>query len=534
MFFVTAGRAWETLLGTGEMAMPKDANSARRQDAQLLVLLADIPHSEAVQRLNGKRGRDVAEEAIRTVGEFWQAVKVRAEVMGASSGKAKAVLLKELELLPRNSAFPIVQEEDTSWFVMHGVYVRCERRLGRRAQYLAGVLLPPEATNSPYRLRIALTEPSRRRQLGDVVALDARRWSMTPSLGDVSAGSTPTRCPADRPLYMGSELPGGILATQPELRLRRLIPAHGQAPIATHRTAPGRRASPLYAIADSVPIPPKSPQQARAILRSRTCATCNDSSATPFPGARDGRHYCAAHLDEAQARVVRAERARERAASVVWARTVMQDPATMLLVLRYHEQRELSVHIANIDGGIQTDYAIPSKDIPSQFDLFRKSNLNEIPSWVLESATRILGCRTVLAAENGAENAYQNLLSAAGIKLERRQLYSAPRDRLGYRYKSWNRDGCLDADFYSMIKDSTDITFRHRQELETDASAVIAKMRAMLMEMARTDLPADQAKHAEIYLQKKPRPTHGRAAYYAESQNAVSPSNLMRFFGDDN
>jgi hypothetical protein len=105
--------------------MPKDSDSARRQDARTLSFLAALPHAEAVKRLAGGRGPDLADEARRIVEDFHQVVRAHAEATGQSLRSAKDSLLRERGLLPTDAAFPILHPSTYDWSEMHGLHARC-------------------------------------------------------------------------------------------------------------------------------------------------------------------------------------------------------------------------------------------------------------------------------------------------------------------------------------------------------------------------------------------------------------------------
>ncbi|MFC3452705.1 hypothetical protein [Amycolatopsis speibonae] len=511
--------------------MPKDSHSARRQDAKLLSLLADVSYSEAVQRLDGARGAELADESRCLVEELHQAARARADVSGQSVRSAKSTLLCERGLLPADSAFPVLHADTYEWSELHGAHVKCERQLADVTRALTGVVLPPQAGQPEYRLRCVLTSPARGRQLGEVVTLDGRRWSFDLSPMQVGAPRR-ARCSADRPVYTSLTLPTDILVPVSTLRRRRLIPARTQAPIATLRSLAGRT-MPLYAATDAVPIPATTPQQAKAILRSRTCSTCGITSSEPFRIARDGRHYCTAHFDAAMKCVENAERARGRAVSTLWAQQVRRDPSAVLLMLCTNDG-SLTVRMEAIEGAVIINEVVPLADIPSQMDvLFDEVRPDQLPAWVGAAVDNgWLGRRLIAAVTRGADEKLVLLMN--GFDRGRRRSScgrSDWQDQLYRRYGIWNGDVRPEPGRFEFLEpEYLDSGIRRRKRTkEFDPAGVIAEMRAMLAAMADETLTEAETDHAERYLAKERGP--GRSPFDRRSDRAPLASGLMRVFG---
>ncbi|MEV7042827.1 hypothetical protein [Amycolatopsis sp. NPDC051061] len=521
------------------MTMPKDSHSARRQDAKLLALLADLTYSEAIKRLDGSRGHGPALEAAHLVEEFHQVARTRAATTGESVRSAKQSVLRERDLFPADAAFPELNAESYEWTDLHGVHARCERRLGDVTQSLTGVLLPPSPGQPTHRMRSALTSPARGRQPGEVVTLDGRRWTFTPTSthGD-AADSRRTRCSAGRPVYTAPALPEEILLPLSDLRRRRLIPARTQAPIATLRPASGRL-TPLYAVADAVPIPAETPRQARGIQRARTCGTCHATSETPLRMARDGRHYCAAHLGAAAERVERAEFARGRAVSTVWAREVAQDPRVVLLALIGAKDRTVTVHAEDLAGGVIVDHVFALADVPNGADvLLRQVRPEQLPAWVHDPEIRTLFSRRLLTVmTDGADDAFVSLINATDYGHRRGfGLRSEWRDRVRRRYQIWTGErrpepGRFDIESI-MNPEYLDRRARRSggQVQKFEPAAVLAEIRTMLAEMAAEELSEAEAAHAQRYLADEPQPRTSISE--RRPDRAKMPTALMQVFGE--
>ncbi|UJW32650.1 hypothetical protein L3Q67_02335 [Saccharothrix sp. AJ9571] len=517
--------------------MSTNDHSARRQDARHLALLADLSHREAVKRLADANETEPADETRRIIERFHQEARTRAAATGQSVRSAKESLLHERELLPADKDFPIVYDGDIAWSALYGVHVRCERHIENLTRALAGVVLPPLPGQPGYQMRIALTAPARGRAPGAVIATDLRRWTINPSPGQLlDTTSQWTRCLAGRPLYTEQSLPVGILATTRMLRRRRLIPARTQPPIATLRARSGR-ATPLYASADAVSIPATTLRQAKSIQRSRTCSTCSITSAEPFRSARDGRHYCDAHIEAAIDRVRLAELARARAVSTVWARQVRDDPESVLIALLGKRHKDLIVRIEDVHGAVLLDQRIAAADLPGDRDELSGTDASRrLPTWVSDPIVQnLLGRRRLLLVDAGADERFAKVLKAAGATLSFSRFSLMPRrgDELRYRYRIWL--GELEPPHY-MTRCIFGPEWVHppfsRQLTVPAADAVIAEMRTMLSTMAATQLTEDETTQAERYLLEESKLVDSSSS--GRQARALHAADLMRIFGRSN
>jgi hypothetical protein len=515
--------------------MPKDTHSAQRQDARLLVLLDDITHTEALQRLDADDGPAARARAL--VEEFHQAARARADRDGISVSKAKNALLFERELLPADSAFPLLRDDEPDWTALHGVHIRCERRLVEATRTLHGVALPPIAGRPPHQLRCALTAPARGRDRGTVITIDARKWHTDPSpetADDTAHG--PRRCAARRPLYTETTLPAGILMTEPQLALRRLLPARGQAPIATLRTTRGRP-SPLYAHTDATPIPAANAKQDKTVRATRTCDTCGAVSDTPFDSARDGKRYCRHHYSAAVARIDRAERARGRAVSIVWARRLMNDPTAALAVFLITANEDLVVHIESIDGNVQLHHTLPVALIPRRTELLLgQFDPTALPRWATEAAARgTFNKRWITSATEDAHDFAVALMSAAkpARRPTRHFAMSSSHDELTWRYRMWEAKTSPSNGSFYFEPDYLDRGARNRVDPSTlDAATLAQKNRQTITAMANSPLLPEEVAHAERYLASEPdRRMFGMPRTGAN--RAKLPADMMRVFGGD-
>lgn len=426
-----------TLPGTAK-TMPHNSNTARRDDCRILEKVKGISYREASQLLDGSRGLNKAQHGAAVVREIRNAARRQQ----AATGEPFQIALEQVLRQPKNlrdSWFSLLHPADLPWSVLFGMQVRFEPSSGNVHQCCTGVVLPPvQGPKTRPRLRVALTEPSPAYPAGEVVTLEVRRWSMDPMPSEADTmASRRMRCSAGRPIYEAQNVPAHVLATETTLRLRRLRPAVLQGPIATKRTAPGRVA-PLYAIVDAEPIPPISIRQSAAIQRSRTCAECSVTSPEPFRAARDSKRYCDDHFDAAQRRVDLAERARNRAVSTVWAREVLEDPATVLAVMRQDDE-EYQFHVEDVAGTVLLDAQLPTYQIPNTADvLLARVNRDYIPKWPSSlEVSDILGRRLLVAGSDAAVAAFTRLLEVAADVRVNHRFWPTIRDSLHVRRRLW-------------------------------------------------------------------------------------------------
>jgi hypothetical protein len=493
--------------------MSKGSDSARRQDLWILRTVAKITHLEAVRRLDGARGADVAHDASEIVRRVRETARERQAETGERYSIALAKVLEQPKYLATETSFPVVQLVALDWSLLYGVHVEFNREAGEAVQSMRGVVLPPVAgPRSRPRLRVALTSGSLGSGPGDVVTVEVRRWRLNPEPAQIAADrSRRTRCGAGRPVYGVTDVPGPVLATMGTLRRRWLRPAILQAPVATQRTDNGR-ITPLYAIADAEPVPVSSQRQAAAIQRRRTCAECGATATEPFRRARDGERYCDVHFHAAEQRIAKAEQARHRAVSVVWARDVFNDEATVLAALiRNPGGDRLQIRVEDVAGAVLFAQELRSSQIPSAIEVaIGMASQDALPSWAFQSGARIvLDRRTLLAATDGAGNEYAELLGAAGAldPFRARRISSNREDNLRVRYGLWqgkvtSRD--LENRFASSML-LVDWFSRADRSGERDVVEVLADMRAALVEMVSTDIPPDQLEHAELLYSAKPK-----------------------------
>ncbi|MCE7009890.1 hypothetical protein LWC34_44865 [Kibdelosporangium philippinense] len=322
------------------------------------------------------------------------------------------------------------------------------------------------------------------------MTLEVRRWQMNPTPTDLdSSQSGRTHCPVGRPIYESSDVPA-VLATESTLRLRRLRPGRLQAPIATQRsTRRSGRSIPLYAIADTEPIPTTSSKQATQIQRRRTCAQCGHISQEPFTEARDGKRYCDSHIDEANKRALAAEQARDRVSCADWAREALEDDSTVLVaMLGPSGPAPFRIRIEDVSGTVVLDQTVPAEQFPDEIEILMGTVANEdLPDWLFTREAQLL-CdhRLLLIATLEAEKMYTSLLRAAGVKANLRHLRSDSNNNILRRYRVWNGQAPMkESRRHRLLTAGLDSWFPPpRRFKDLTAEEIVFEMRTMLLEMA--------------------------------------------------
>lgn len=191
-------------------------------------------------------------------------------------------------------------------------------------QRVSGVLLPATSEGLP---RLHADND------GDAppMELDPAQWTITAEVGLADRRKTRRRifCPKERLIYRYNELPAAQLATVTMLKHRRLRPAEGQKPIASYMMPRGY--AELFAVADSVAMPPLPPSRQAAWDLARTCAHCKARADQPHGKGHDGQRYCEPCQEPAAERRWHAERAADRARAQAWARDVLDDSDALLV-----------------------------------------------------------------------------------------------------------------------------------------------------------------------------------------------------------
>ncbi|MFC6885264.1 MULTISPECIES: hypothetical protein [Actinomadura] len=221
-------------------------------------------------------------------------------------------------------------EAETGW-PPYGSRVVATKRDTTRTVRKTGVLLPPAKPSGPARLH---TDTDR------LLRLPRSGWMVAPETPTVEQRRSRARtlCPQGRPVYRWNDELAPQLATSSMLRRARRRPAEGQEPIASYLITGKKDYAPLYAVADTVPLPALSPARAAAWDRARTCARCGTRRRDfdgPYAAGRDGARYCGDCQEPAAERWWHAERDAGRAAAGAWARGVLDaaaaDPSQVAL-----------------------------------------------------------------------------------------------------------------------------------------------------------------------------------------------------------
>lgn len=119
------------------------------------------------------------------------------------------------------------------------------------------------------------------------------------------------------------------LATVSMLKLDRLRPADGQAPVACYWS--GYDYVDLYPRAEAVAMPALSPGRQRLYDAARTCARCQTRFKTTIGKLRDGKRYCSKCSEPAARDLWDLDRERDRPIVARWAAEVLADPSVVLV-----------------------------------------------------------------------------------------------------------------------------------------------------------------------------------------------------------
>ncbi len=466
------------------------------QPADILSTIDDCTVTEAHNVLTGKRGPVLAERAARAVRGIEDSAREWAVEHGAAYGAAVLQILEDRGT-PHHPKFPRLNEKQT-WSLLTGVQVHLTRRKGDLVQSVHGILLPWTPREPTPQLRVALTEPARGHAVGDVLLLHPRLWQSNPSpAGNDSATSSQGAPRTGLPFYSRDTLPFNVLATLADLNNRRLQPAHHQAPIASTRI--GKRPEPLYAIADTIPIPPASPQSARRLKLRRTCAQCGLESAEPLDTALDQRRYCDAHHGMADQRVRYAIAARDQAACAIWARRRTADPATTLAVLYQHPDGQYLLRAETMAGVVLIDHTITDLDLPRTIERMHGGPFDiDLPAWIDDPTAHLAKDRRVLLTSTHlSRHFYSKLLETAGCPALVHRLHQQIGDDVWQRHEIWSGKDTLDDLGFRDRPIPRDRPSERALSKEQSPAALIKTMRSHLLTMAAAELTPAQTAFAE-------------------------------------
>ncbi|MGI5502339.1 hypothetical protein [Lentzea sp. CA-135723] len=474
--------------------MTKNGSSARRRSARILARVDGLRHPIALDKLNGQYGDAASQQATALVQIVEAAVRARRAAVGGSQSVAlEKVLQGNTNELP-DDLFSVLSEPAERWQLLSGVNVTLDRHSPDFSQYLTGVVLGFEWRESSPALRVVLTTPALGKPAGQVVTIEAQRWRITPSPTVIaSTASRDTHCEAGRPLYSEAELAPHVLATLQTLNLMRLRPSLLQAPVASLRDSSNTPPA-LYAIADAEAIP-TAPRNAAANARRRTCVTCGDTSATPFPATADGRRYCLEHIESARHRVENAGKARDRAVNVLWAREVVNDPETVLVAMVSPARHVLAVRIEDMSGKILLDNLIDDVPDPHWRRSLSEPDLSKLPDWVFGPAALSLnGRRAIGTATDEASLYFLQLRSFIGRGTKSFNISGRKGDSLRYRHQVWA--GKFDIQRVYEVNEDFRSPGLGRRVAEPSTIDILQKARASLSLMSSTTLTVAQEEYA--------------------------------------
>lgn len=346
-----------------------------------------------------------------------------------------------------------------------------------------GVLLPPAGRGSL--LRLADDD-------GAVRRLNPGSWTIAPHASLPLDKHGRPLAAASRfsglPTYRYTDLPAQHLATKTMLRREhRRQPAPGQVPLAYYDAK--ELWAPLYAVVDTVQLPPLSQNRSQLFALARTCCVCGDVFPRPLQKSPEGDRYCEpCHLAAVgprwieQVRPVQAEMAD-------WAASAVADPTTVIA----HVQDEGSasmLHVETCGGEVVLRVRLRSfidladaKDPERYADTVHASEI--LPQLNDLAARRIITwsgfyCYALPAFDREHNRVTPGLASGVDDQVEQRHsLWTAraPHSRYGFWYQEpklpW-RCGGMDPGIYS---------------LKQDVAAIVATIRGYLLAMATGPAP---------------------------------------------
>ncbi|WP_215549207.1 hypothetical protein [Amycolatopsis sp. CA-230715] len=341
--------------------------------------------------------------------------------------------------------------------------------------------------------RVALLPVDGHNDDGRLLGVESDIWDMRPSPAEIAEAAQrgEGRCRLGRPLYQPGDIPTSVLATVPELERMRLRPHPGQPPLASRKKKSGGTDD-LYATALAEPIPAKSPRDKARQERARTCAECHATSKVPFKEGDDGKHYCATHLDEANARTAHQAVADQSFRAVLWARELMLDPATVLVGTSWdREIQGYRLRVETFSSDVVVDRLLPRLERHIQTQKLVKY----LPSWVSDpDAHTWTTSRIIEAPIAHAVAAYRDLLRAVSADTSCHAPNVHKKDNFSRRYTEFIQP--LAAPDTAPVPGYADAE-PVRPHTSQSAADVIEQMRTVLREMGDTALTEEQIKRAK-------------------------------------
>ncbi|OOC08525.1 hypothetical protein B0293_01010 [Amycolatopsis azurea DSM 43854] len=224
--------------------------------------------------------------------------------------------------------------------------------------------------------------------------------------------------------------------------------------------------------------------------------------------------------------------------SAVWARHVLDDPETVLVVLLDVRREDLVVRVEDVRGAVILDQRLAAADIPELTYDPEMDAQHNLPAWASEPAAQgVVGRRRLLLVDHGADERFARVLKlASGDVFSRVSLLPREGDAVRNRYRIWSGESEPPHGtnrYYRMFGPEhvrSPLTPRRRGKdfSEPTADKVVAEMRAMLSAMAATPLDEDELAEAERYLRAEFMPVNSSLIRYSRALHAAD---LMRVFG---
>lgn len=371
------------------------------------------------------------------------------------------------------------------------------------------VISSVQSGTSGFRWRVALLSSFEGTPAGGVIEIaDDETWNLQPSLAEVAAAAArhDGRCPDGRPRYQPDQVPGGVLATGPELHRMLLKPCLGQPPIATKKVyrQPDKL---LYAIADAEPKQARTPAEERRWQRERTCADCGTTSTFVFRTADDGKRYCEKHRTDADRRAEQQRAEDTRVRAVLKAREIVDDPDTVLVAMMWdRELQGYPFRMETFGGELVLERVLPYIAGAALLS----TTVDDLPSWVSDSQNlACVGKRLIEAPEADPMGAFRKLLRAGGQVFADGDLTPRDADNLVGLYRAFIGDPDASAGH-----DMPTVSWKKSTRTAVD---VIDGVRDVLREMAAVPLTDD-----EIKLAKRPNRVRRSKRYrFYESRRSI-------------
>lgn len=342
---------------------------------------------------------------------------------------------------------------------------------------LTGVLLPPKNPDGPLRLHS---------DNGRLFRLQPGKHVVAPEQGlaERRADRRRTECPAGRPLYRHGELPATQLATVTMLRRARRRLADEQMPIASYPVQKGY--APLYAVADTVPLPALSPKRQAARDIARTCTRCGarrGDADEPFTRwHRDGQRYCEPCQEPAAEEWWTDQRAEGRRVAAAWAAGVLADP-NVVLIHAHGSADSMTLRAETLDGQVLVEGHLFNRRVPGWWSPESKAGVIR-PADIVDPMRDLAGRRLITWYRGPVQRGELSRAMAEAAAPETFTFTVAATDEFGPHWDEWIAERNTRSLFhgaYNMLRSQPEPV---TEDWTDRPAAVVAHMRQALTTMA--------------------------------------------------